>query len=264
MSDIEVFEIEERFNPLEDQGFEEDAFEQESDYLPPVPDAELGQRMVPVRHTPRERIESLLVGIPGQRFRILHAVRFCSEPRTCDEIVNEVDAAYPKEASVYGSAQIVQLLERAGALVKQAPAARNTNPAQDFEVAEKTPESYEEDAFLVVTPTCPGTYLATAAGLEAVAEAFDMASALAMLAEEERYLPLYREILELTAVEGGCPTVALDSAIDPHPLAEEPRRFCGYFLGRLEQVGAIRWLDNWVITEQGRAVLASVIFAGQE
>lgn len=268
MSDIEVFEIEERFNPLEDQGFAEGDPEQESDYLPPVPDAELGQRTAPVRHTPRERIESLLEGIPGQRFRILHAVRFCSEPRTCDEIAAEVDAVYPGEVSVYNSAQIVRLLECAGALAKQAPvserapASENTGLARDFDIAEEAPESYEEDGFLVVTQMPPSTYLATPAGLEAAEEAFGRAAALAMLAEEERYLPLYREILERAAAEGGCATKTLDAIIDPHPLAEEPRRFCGYFLGRLEKAGAVRWLDNWVITEPGRAILASAIFKG--
>jgi hypothetical protein len=280
MNDIEVFEIEERFNPLEDQRFAEDELEQESDYLPPVPDAELGQRTAPVRRTPRERIESLIVGIPGQRFRILHAVRFCDEPHTRDEIAAELDAAYPGEVSVYNSTQIVQLLEHAGALAKQTPVAEDTADAERDGAAgtaadaagttaaaaaaatDAAPGTAAESDFLVVTQTPPSTYLATPVGLEAVEEAFGTAAALAMLAEEERYLPLYQEILVRAAVEGGCSTKALDDFIDPHPLAEEPRRFCGYFLGRLEKVGAVRWLDNWIITEPGRAVLRSPVFEG--
>ncbi|MDR1082461.1 MAG: hypothetical protein LBL27_01160 [Coriobacteriales bacterium] len=275
MSAIEVFEIEERFNPLEDKGLDEADLEQRSDYLPPVPDAELSRRVKVGVQSPQKRIERLLVGIPGQQFRILHAVRFCVEPRTCDEIVAEVDAAYPREVSVYDTAQLVGLLEEAGALVRQAaPSAirdevgeevgEEVAPDAQARLKEQTPKGHaegadarQEDEFLVVAPTAPSTYLATPAGLEAVEANCGRDVALALLTEESRYLPLYREILKRTAAEGGCSTKTLDTAIDTNPLTESPRRFCGYFLDRLEKVGAVRWLDSWVATELGRELLAA-------
>jgi hypothetical protein len=278
VSDIEVFEIEERFNPLEDREPDEAELEQETDYLPPVPDAELSRRVEVVDRSPQERIERLLIGIPGQQFRILHAVKFCAEPHTCDEIVAEVDRVYPREVSVYDTAQIVQLLERAGALVRQAPASDAptalTTPAASVTPsasAEKTAETYIQDTnaqnadeFLVVTPAPANTYLATPVGLEAVEANCGRGVAFALLSAEKQYLPLYQEILELTSVEGGCPATTLDNAIDPNPLIESPRRFCGYFLGRLEKVGAVRWMDNWIITESGRELLAADIFKDQK
>jgi hypothetical protein len=275
MNDIEVFEIEERFNPLEDRELDEAEFEQETDYLPPIPDAELSRRVEAVYHSPQEHIEKLLVGIPGQQFRILHAVQFCVEPHSCDEIVAEVDRVYPREVSVYDTAQTVQLLERAGALAKQTPAAPNTPAEAEAEATTKdcdredagaqntnglsvaTPAPSSTREFLVVTPAPLATYLATPAGLEAVEAHCGRGIAFALLSEDERYLPLYQEILERTATEGGCPTTTLDNAIDSNPLTENPRRFCGYFLGRLESVGAVRWMNNWVITESGRELLAS-------
>jgi hypothetical protein len=289
MTDIEVFEIEEQFNPLEDRELDEAELEQETDYLPPIPDAELSRRVKTVYHSPQERIEKLLVGIPGQQFRILHAVQFCVEPHSCDEIVAEVDRVYPREVSVYDTIQIVQLLERAGALIKQTPAAPvapnapaapvapnapaetetttatgngedpNTKSTDGLSAATLTPSGVGE--FLVVTPAPPSTYLATPAGLEAVEAHCGRSVAFALLAEDERYLPLYQEIFELTAIEDGCPTQILDDAIDSNPLTENPRRFCGYFLGRLENVGAVRWMDNWIITELGRELLGHELLA---
>ena len=36
--------------------------------------------------------------------------------------------------------------------------------------------------------------------------------------------------------------------MDGDPLCQEPRRFCGFFRGKLEETGAIEWRDAWTIT----------------
>ena len=48
--------------------------------------------------------------------------------------------------------------------------------------------------------------------------------------------------------------------MDGDPLCAEPRRFCGFFRGKLEETGAIEWRDTWTITDLGRSVLASDLF----
>jgi hypothetical protein len=272
MNDTGIFEIDERFDPLKDQRLDDDEIDQETDYLPPIPDAEHSHITKAAPLTARERIENLLAGIPGQRFRILHAVGFCTEPRCHDELVAEIDAAYPDEVSVYDAAQIVQLLKRAGALAETKAPVPGDEGSEDGSEGGSDGEGAEgvrgegegtapqEGPSLTVPPAPTCTYLATAAGLDAYESNVGKDAVHAVFAGEERYLPLYRTILELTAEEGGCSTRALDAVIDPDPLCETPRRFCGYFLGRLEGAGAVRWLDNWVITEQGRSVLASDIF----
>lgn len=58
-----------------------------------------------------------------------------------------------------------------------------------------------------------------------------------------------------------CTTKELDQAVDGDPLCQEPRRFCGFFRGKLEETGAIEWRDAWTITDLGRSVLASGLFA---
>ena len=117
MSDVDVFVIDDDFDPLADLSLDDgERDDAEADYLPPIPDADKSvvPPVVPLSAT--ERIEKLLAGIPGQQFRLLHAVEFCTEPKTMDEAVADLDAAYPNTTSVYGSAQVVQLLERDGAL----------------------------------------------------------------------------------------------------------------------------------------------------
>jgi hypothetical protein len=266
MSDIEVFEIDDQFDPLAEMVFDDETAEQETDYLPPIPDAELSRVPRPTPLTPRQRIEALLAGIPGQKFRILCAAEICAEPHTREEVAAELDARFPDDVSVYDSAQIVRLLERAGALELCETPAKDAQDAQGQGAAGAAPdgdgdENEDEGAgFRSVAPRPEHAYRTTAAGLEALAENVGSKAVLDTLSEDRRYLPLFRRILELSSAEGGCTAKELDAAIDPDPLCENPRRFCGYFLGRLENAGAIRWQGTWSATDEGREALASDIF----
>ena len=87
------------------------------------------------------------------------------------------------------------------------------------------------------------------------------AAIIAMLQEEPQYLPLYERIFSMCSREGGCPVKELDAAIDHDPLCVEPRRFCGYFLGKLERLGALEWNTVWTVSALGTQVMASDIFS---
>lgn len=278
MNDVEVFEIDDDFDPLEDIENETEDQEPDADYLPPIPDAELSKVPAPVVLSPEELIERLITGIPGQRFRLLHAVDFCAEPHTFNDIVADLNEAFPDDVSVYDAAQIVQLLEDAQALESMRPESEEYEESDRTEgpltSAEGTPRGEkavvsdttsatqpdDESAYLVVKQASPRIYTATPAGLAAVEASCGDHVVIAMLTEDEQYLPLYRTILEMTSQPDGCPTKELDAIIDPDPLCANPRKFCGYFLGRLEKTGALTWRSSWIATDIGKRILASEIF----
>jgi hypothetical protein len=262
MSEIEVYEIDDQFDPLQDGGPDNkaDGEQQPYDYLPPIPDAELSRVPKKVLLTPEERIGNMIAGMPGQKQRILHAISVCtSAPKRLDEITAELDKAFPVQVSVYSCAQVVKLLEAAGALVSREIEAVRSAAAPAL-LYDKAPTG---DCLAVASPPVY-EYSATQDGLN-VLEAYTGESHLvAVLTEEGRYLPLYRRILEMVSARGGCPTKELDAAIDIDPLCEQPRRFCGYFLDRLEEAGAVKWQDAWVSTKSGTKMLESKLFAHEE
>lgn len=261
MSDVDAFVIDDDFDPLADLSLDDgERDDAEADYLPPIPDADKSVVPPVVPLSPAERIEKLLAGIPGQQFRLLHAVAFCTEPKTMDEAVADLDAAYPTTTSVYSSAQVVQLLERDGALERIVD--ESAEDAADAVVSDDTAVPAEEEGdFISVTPAAPCRYRATRAGLDAIAAHVNESLVVEKVVEDERYLPIFQRVLEMTAREGGCPTKELDQAVDGDPLCQEPRRFCGFFRGKLEETGAIEWRDTWTITDLGRSVLASGVFS---
>lgn len=257
MSDVDVFVIDDDFDPLADLSLDDgERDDAEADYLPPIPDADKSVVPPVVPLSAAERIENLLAGIPGQQFRLLHAVEFCTEPKTMDEAVADLDAAYPNTTSVYGSAQVVQLLERDGALGRIVD-----EDAAHAAAGDAADALAEDEGFISVTPAPPCRYRATQAGLDAVAAHVNEGLVAEKIEEDERYLPIFQRVLEMCAREGGCPTKELDQAVDGDPLCQEPRRFCGFFRGKLEETGAIEWRDAWTITDLGRSVLASGLFA---
>ena len=253
MKDITVFELDDDFDPLEDIESETADQEHDTDYLPPIPDAELSRVPTPVALTPDELIERLITGIPGQRFRLLHAVAFCETPHTLDEIVADLAEAFPTDVSVYDGAQLVQLLEEAQAL--------SSERSEEDSAIEGELEPAGDEDYIMVKPAAPRFYTATAPGLDAVKTSCGEHVVYALLAEEPRYLPLYKTILDMTSQPQGCPTKEMDAVIDTDPLCVDPRRFCGYFLGRLEKAGALVWRTSWITTDLGKSVLASDIFS---
>lgn len=246
MHDVDSFVIDDDFDPLADLDLASGDTVQETDYLPPIPDADKSVMPRPVFLTDEERLERLLAGIPGQQFRILHAIELCMEPKTMGEVVEALDADYPQMSSVYTASQIVGLLTRDGALRRM-----DGEPA-----SAKAPDV--ECGYVTVSDTVPSRYVATQVGLDFMEARVSQRMVQDMLEEEPRYLPLYRMILERCMREGGGETKALNDIIDANPLCQEPRRFCTYFLNRLEGVGALAWRDSWTVTDRGSRCLADM------
>lgn len=279
--DIEEFHLEDDFDPLEDAGVPDDDDEVvDYDYQAPIPDADKSVVPEPVELPASERIEHLLKGIPGQTFRILALVDLCrDEPLPVSELAEELEHDYPQGGSVYDAGRLVQLLERAGAIECVNPDVREAQvdleeeesegavpvdgdqvAVEDLAVDAGDLETVPVDAELTAEPEL---FAATAAGLEAVDAHAGTAPIVAVITEEDVYLPIYERIFRMVDVDGGCAVADLNKAVDSDPLLQEPRRYCTYFLGRLERCGAARWNGTWKLTENGKTSFDSV-FAGKE
>ena len=172
MSDVDVFVIDDDFDPLADLSLDDgERDDAEADYLPPIPDADKSVVPPVVPLSAAERIENLLAGIPGQQFRLLHAVEFCTEPKTMDEAVADLDAAYPNTTSVYCSAQVVQLLERDGALERIVD-----EDAAHAAAGDAADALAEDEGFISVTPAPPCRYRAKSSGASMPPMSFSMPS----------------------------------------------------------------------------------------
>ena len=120
MEKVEVFELEDDFDPLADAGLEletDDEYAGGIEYQAPIPDADKSVVPEAVELPPAERIDKLVAGIPGQKFRILSAIKICGEPKTLEVAADELEEAYPQGTSVYDAIRIIELLHDAGALV---------------------------------------------------------------------------------------------------------------------------------------------------
>ncbi len=191
----------------------------------------------------RQKIVELLGDMGSQKEQLLAIVDFCREERTSAEI-DEMLAPYQEyRKSVYTPVNMRSLLEGAGAL---------TYISHD----EAPEEEYDEAGNLVVPEDCgEGTWLATDAALEIYEEQDPFADLVHALDDDGAYLDVYLDILGF--MDGQ------DRAISEieHHVAESGRiegdkRQPGYFVGKLEDIGAIEWRGIWTLSDLGRQYLA--------
>lgn len=280
--DVEVFELDDDFDPLEDMGIDleeaENRDDEEMDYQAPIPDADRSQVPEPVELPPEERIQKLVDGIPGQKFRIYGLVQLLAEPKTIPQAAEELEADFPQRGNVYDAGLLMELLVDAGALRKfkaeedgedaetgepsestEATEPATIDPAESTEASEPAPEDDAE--YLQVTKPAPVLYQATEVGLQMAENAVNVGVVCAMLKEEPQYLPIYERVLQLVSTEGGVEVGTVSEAVNDDELCQEPPRFAQHFLDRLERVDAVRWEDTWQITDLGTQALESDVFA---
>ncbi len=269
MTDFEVFAIDDDFDPLATTGIEVDEEPDEfAEFSAPIPDAELSRVPEPVVLPPEQRIENLLKGLPGQRFRVLHLVELAhEEPLTLEQLAMQLDEAYPQRASVFSAPQLVELLEQAGGLEvvgqvqpdgEEALAAEET--ALDLDaLSDEELESLldSEENRLEVEEAPAYLYLATPEGIAAHNKYVNLEVIETLVTEEPRYAEVYRTIFQLVCAGDGATMKELDSAVNALEVLQNPKRFCGYFLDRLEKAGAVEYRDLWRATTRGRQVAES-------
>lgn len=100
----------------------------------------------------------------------------------------------------------------------------------------------------------------TKQGEEILAEFDSVARFERLLSDEpEGYLEAYLIVLDACADEGAS-LKAVEAALAGHPALTNPKRvYAGYFISKLEHVGAIAWTDAWHITEDGKRIVAALL-----
>ncbi|MBQ3283964.1 MAG: hypothetical protein IJH42_08995, partial [Atopobiaceae bacterium] len=119
--------------------------------------------------------------------------------------------------------------------------------------------------YLEVEEREPGLWQATAAGLAIVDAMDDVKATRELLQREPDYLGVYHRILDFCAqAEYGRSPKEIDDLVNDDPLLQKPRRYSGYFVGRLEREGALEWRSGWVVTDAGREVMADLGMTAKE
>ena len=116
-------------------------------------------------------------------------------------------------------------------------------------VAQPAPAPQPIDFLLRTTP----------AGCEVLAE-YDVAARLERLVagEPEGYLDAYLAVLD-ACEDGGATLKQLEAALAGNPALTCPKRvYTGYFVSKLETVGAIAWQDAWRLTDDGQRALEAL------
>ncbi len=244
--------------------------------------------------TAQERFRDLLKETPGQRRVMLALVDYAREPKTGAEMDARTEDLLRYGFSVYSPVIFRELLEEAGALryvllddegsevaadeaagVADAQAEAGTGGPGVVDAATGTaygaPVLRSEDyfdgeetvelEFLEVADERPGLWVATPEGLEVVDEQDDAGEIRKLLAAEPQYLDIYHQILDYCCEEGGRSAKEIDRLVNDSPLLEEPRRYSGYFVGRLERKGALEWRGGWCTTQVGRDMIDEAVAA---
>ena len=205
---------------------------------------------------PAERIAELLRQMAPRRKELLAIIAACEAPTSFDAVEAVVAPIQQNCKTVFDSANLCALLERAGALCR---VTENGKPYPNNSFEPTVVEDANGAKTLVPAEPPMVYWQTTSAGTQAVANDDPLTRVCAMLDEEPQYLPIYKRVLSLCAEEGGATTKALGEAIDHDPIVQQPRYFAMHFSERLEADGAIEWTGGaWATTEIGRKALVSI------
>lgn len=241
----------------------------------------------------QERFRDLLKETPGQRRVMLSLVDYCREPKTGAEMDERTDELLRYGFSVFSPVVFRELLEEAGAIRYAVFDADGNEVAEDASAGSAGGGAYGDEAdssgrafagggdtllseeyfdgqeaveleFLEVADGRPGLWVATPEGLEVVDEQDDAGEIRKLLAAEPQYLDIYHQILDFCTLDGGRSAKEIDRLVNDSPLLEEPRRYSGYFVGRLERKGALEWRCGWCTTQVGRDMIAEALAAATQ
>lgn len=143
--------------------------------------------------------------------------------------------------SVYTSSTIRRLLERAGAL---------TFISHD----EAPEEQVDEDGNLVVPEKPEPTWLSTADGLEYIGAQDPFGELVGAVEPYTVHSEVFRTVIE-TCGDEGASISQIEAAVRATGIMENDKLQAGFFVGKLEDYGAIEWRGTWVATELGMQYL---------
>lgn len=196
------------------------------------------------------RTTDLLANMRADRHALLAILRACSEPCTAEGVTEAARAAAPGP-SVYAPETLRRLLEEAGALERvDADGAPYQEEQAQARVVEVGGVEYLEPA----EPPRP-RWLATQAGRDALAADRPLARIEKLFEDQAVYLPIFKRVLTMCAQGGPTATSAINAAVDPDPLVQNPRRHTPFFTEKLESCDALTWDHGWRTTDEGLEAL---------
>lgn len=203
---------------------------------------------------PEERIIKLIESMNVQGKILRATIAFCEEPHPVADVTAYISELQRDAFSVFDGPSITQMLARDGALE------RVNEAGEPLDDSSNEPEIIEVEGvgFYRVTEPEASFWVSTEAGRAVVAMNDPRARLKLQLEKDASYVHVFRTILELCAAEGGSTPAALGEAVDDDPVLEEPRRYAGYFIEKLDHCEAIEWHDGaWRITPIGDEYLRS-------
>ena len=208
---------------------------------------------------PEKDIPELFEKMRPQRDQLLAIIDFCREERTAEEVDGMLAPSMSHRRSVFTPVILRDLLRKSGALQYLEEQTEAIEEESLFENSDFEEEACAEEEramkFLSVPEKAPGTWLSTPSGLSFLKNREPIAEIERMLSEKPQLSPLYELILEHCAAEART-TQYLDNLVESHPLAQNPQRFGSYFVGRLEDCGALVWEGAWKTARSAMGLIA--------
>jgi hypothetical protein len=197
-----------------------------------------------------ERIAALMSDMGAMRPQLLAILDFCREEHTSAEIDDMLEPLRTLRQSVYTPINLRTLLERAGGL---------TYTSHD----EAPEEVTDEDGNLVVPEASIATWLSTDEGI-AYCEAQDpFADLVHALDDDEAPLEVFVHILTFCAEEPRSIS-QIEHSVASTGMLEGDKHQPGYFVGKLEDIGALEWRRAWTIADLGRQYLELTVTDEQQ
>jgi hypothetical protein len=196
--------------------------------------------------TPVEKIRKLLVQMAPRRKVLIGIIDFCREPQSPSAVDELTDSLQSVNSSVFTPVTLRQLLEEAEALEYLEGVAEDASSIAD---------EPDEDGYLVVTKRPEGTWVTTAAGIEVLDSLNPLQDLLDLLEKDAVYREIYLRILNYCNEEPRTKK-QIDAIVDDDPLVQNPRRYSGYFVDKLDVCDALDWNKAWSTTDIGRSMLA--------
>jgi hypothetical protein len=169
-----------------------------------------------------EKIQKRINAEPAYRLVLPRLLAFCSEPRSVQEIHEEMMYFPGMRTAPHSPKTLLTWMIEAGAIAR-----------------------YMEEGSEAVL------WLTTEAGIEAIA-GNDPAERLRRLLEEDpAYADIYRMILEFCSEEGRSIS-EIDYLLIAHPALKNPQIYPSCLVDRLEFAGALEWTGKWRATASRR------------
>ncbi len=241
------------YDPLEDLGPDDDELDDEGgEQLPTAsPNSEALPAPAPEKVDDRpasERIAELFREMKPRRRVLLGILAYLETPQSADDLRDTVDELQKNDFSVFTSANYSTLLSRAGAIAKVDETGNPYAPGE-----KRQPEIVVVDGIEYLKPADPAPvfWSITPDGQAALDADRPLDRLAALFDENEKYLVIYKRILEFCSIDGGRKTPEIDAIVNDDSLVQKPRLYGPHFTDQLEQCDALRWTGAWVTTDVG-------------